>query len=115
MAGKAKEEQSKYGREGTYTLSIGLENGYPHWLKTDGSQAIWFNKVTSWVVYDKSRLGDDVGGIFGPHGKDSYPNEIKQEWRYYDGTNWQDAGSNDIIFKATGTSFKPLLYKINSL
>ena len=101
LAGKAKEEQSKYGREGTYILGDDLVNGYPHWMKTNGSQAIWFDKVCSvWLVGDKEDLGTNTGGILGPDGKDSYPNEIKQVWRYGDGTNWHDTGSNDVIFKS---------------
>ena len=99
MAGKAKEEQRK--SPGTYILSGGLVNGYPYWLKTDGSQAIWFDKVSSaWLVGDKEDLGKNNGEILGPFGKDSYPNEIKQGWRYGDGTNWHDTGSNDVIFKS---------------
>ena len=103
MAGKAKEVQSKYGREATYILSDSLVNGYPHWLKTDGSQAIWFSKVaSSWSVHKKENLGMDIGGIAGPAGKDSYPNEIKQGWKYWD-NSFQDACPNDVIFKAIGT------------
>ena len=118
MAGKAKEELSS--KAGTYILSDSLVNGYPHWLKTgDGSQAIWFNKVTSsWFVGPKKDLGTNTGGISGPNGKDSYPNEIKQGWRYGDlvqGTpTFLDLGPNDVIFKAIGTFFKPFLYNINS-
>ena len=100
MAGKAKAKQSE--REGTYFLSDGLENGYPHWLKLDESQAIWFNKETSsWLVGSKEDLGTDNGWILGPGGKDSYPNKIKQGWRY-SAPGWQDAGPNDVIFKAIG-------------
>ena len=101
MAGKAKEEQSS--REGFYILADGLVNDYPYWLKTgDGRQAIWFDKVASnWKVSDKKYLGSNIGAIAGPNGKDSYPNEIKQGWRFAPG--FQDAGPNDIIFKAIGT------------
>ena len=119
LSGKVKEEQSKYGREwwleGTYILADSLVNGYPHWLKTDGSQAIWFNKIGSaWLGHKKENLGTDIGGIAGPKGKDSYPNEIKQGLRYYGSGAWNEAVPNDIIFKAIGTFFKPSLHKINS-
>ena len=118
LAGKAKEEQSKYGREqweGTYILDDSLVNGYPYWLKTDGSQAIWLDKVSSsWAVGTKENLGTNTGGIAGSLGKDSYPNEIKQGWRYGDGTRFHEVPSSDVIFKAIGTVFKPLLYKTNS-
>jgi len=102
LAGKAKEVRSKYGREGTYILANGLVNGYPHWLKTsDGSQAIRFDKVgSSWLVGPKEKLGTKTGGIGGPNGKDSYPNEIKQGWRYAENGVSVDAGPNDVIFKA---------------
>ena len=101
LAGKPKEKQ--WTSPGTYILNYSLVNGYPHWLKSDGSDTIWFDKVYSvWLVGDKEDLGTNTGGILGPDGKDSYPNEIKQGWRYYDGTKWQDAGSNDVIFKAIG-------------
>ena len=115
LAGKAKEVNSKWV-EGTYILSVGLVNGYPHWLKTDGSQAIWFDKVaSSWLVSKKENLGTSTGGIDGPNGKDSYPNEIKQGWRYVitSGDPWADATLSEIVFKAIGTFFKPLLLKIN--
>ena len=113
LAGKAKEEQSS--KAGTYILSDGLVNGYPHWLKKgDGSQAIWFDKVISaWMVGDKKDLGISHGGIHGPYGKDSYPNEIKHGWRYWD-NGFQDAGPNDVMFKGIGKFFKLLLHKINS-
>ena len=114
LAGKAKEQQ--WEREGTYILVDSLVNGYPNWLKSDGSQAIWFNKVTSsWFVDYKEYLGSNTGGIGGPKGKESYPNEIKQGWEYANESSAsQDAGPNDVIFKSIGTFFKPLLYKINS-
>ena len=101
LAGKAKEEQSKHGRQGTYILGEGQVNGYPHWLKTDGSQAIWFDKISSlWIVGpDNTKRG---GGINGPCGKDSYPNEIKQGWRYAENGVFVDAGPHDVIFKAIG-------------
>ena len=102
LAGKAKEKQ--WTSPGTYILNDSLVNGYPHWLKTDGNRAIWFNKVTSsWLVGSKSNLGTKRGGISGPDGKDSYPNEIKQGWRYSD-NGFKDSGPNDVIF---GTFFKP--------
>ena len=101
LAGKAKEVKSRHGYEGIYKLSDALVNGYPHWLKIDGSQAIWFDKVNSnWKVYVKEYLGTNSGAIAGPAGKDAYPNEIKQGWRFAPG--WQDAGPNDVIFKAIG-------------
>ena len=101
LAGKAKEVTAKWV-EGTYILSDGLVNGYPHWLKTDGSQAIWFDKIgSSWLVGSKKNLGTKRGGIGGPQGKDSYPNEIKQGWRYAN-NGFQDSGPNDVIFKSIG-------------
>ena len=115
MAGKAKDKQSS--RAGTYILNEdGLVNGYPHWLLQtgDGSQAIWFDKVSSsWLVSTKNNLGTNTGAISGPDGKDSYPNKIKQGWRY-SAPGWQDAGPNDVIFRAIGTFLKPSLYNINS-
>ena len=106
LAGKTKEKHGKWV-EGTYILGDGLVNGYPHWLMTDGSQAIWFDKVVSnWKVGDKEDLGTKYGYIAGLKGKDSYPNEIKQGWIYYDNGAWHDAGPNDVIFKAIGTFFK---------
>jgi len=100
LAGKAKEKQGRWV-EGTYTLANGLVNGYPHWLKLDGSQAIWFDKNGSlWLVSTKEKLGTKTGAIFGPHGKDSYPNEIKQGWKYAENGVFVDAGPNDVIFKA---------------
>ena len=84
-------------------MSDGIVNGYPHWLKTDGSQAIWFDKdVSNWKVYGVSRLGDNFGGIAGPMGKDSYPNKIKQGWKYSD-NGFHDAGPFGVIFKVIGT------------
>ena len=99
LAGKAKEKQ--WTSPGTYILSDGFVNGYPYWLKSNGSQAIWFDKVVSnWKVFDKEYLGDNHGGISGHGGKDSYPNEIKQGWRYGHNAAFHDAGPNDVIFKA---------------
>ena len=102
MAGKAKEKQ--WTSPGTYILNDSLVNGYPHWLKTDGSQAaIWFDKVSSsWLVGSKNDLGTKYGGISGPDGNDSYPDEIKQGWRYAENDAWHNAGPNDVIFKSIG-------------
>ena len=99
MAGKVKEKQLR--RPGTYILGDGLVNGYPHWQKIDGSQAIWFDKMNSnWKVGPNDNLGTNTGGIAGPKGKDSYPNEIKQGWQFAPG--FQDAGQNDVIFRVIG-------------
>ena len=92
-------------RAGIYILNDGLVNGYPHWFEKVGS---------SWVVYDKLRLGDNIGGIAGPQGKDSNPNEIKEGWKYYN-NGWHDAGPNDVIFKAICTGSKLSFHKINSV
>ena len=86
-------------------MANGLVNGYPHWLKLDGSQAIWFDKVgSSWLVSTKDNLGTNTGGITGPDGKDSYPNEIKQGWRFTIAVEepWADATPSEIIYKAIG-------------
>ena len=103
LAGKAKEKQ--WTSSGTYILNDSLVNGYPHWLQTDGSQtAIWFDKASSsWLVGFENNLGTKSGGISGPDGNDSYPNEIKQRWRYVENGVFVDAGPNDVIFKAIGT------------
>ena len=102
MAGKAKEDQS--WRAGSYVLANGLVNGYPHWLKLDESQAIWFNKVSSsWAVAPKSLLGKNNAGIKGPNGKDDYLQEIESGWQYGKDDTHLDAGPNDVIFKAIGT------------
>ena len=85
----------------------GLVNGYPHWISTDGSHAIWFGTVGSaWLVGLKESLGTSTGGISGPAGKDSYPNEIKQGWMYWNNGTWHNASLNDVIFKAIGTFSK---------
>ena len=114
LAVKAKEKHPS--KAGSYILANGLVNGYPHWLKNDRSQAIWFNKVGSdWLVGPKEKLGTKYGGISGPYGKDSYPNEIKHGWRYsVPNDAWNDASPNDVIFKALGTFFNTSLFKINS-
>ena len=56
---------------------------------------------TNWKVGYKENLGTNCGGISGPAGKDSYPNEIKQGWQYWN-NGFQVAGPNDVIFKAIG-------------
>ena len=113
MAGYAKEATSEF--EGTYILNDNLINGNPHWMKTDGSQAIWFSKkYSTWSVGLKSYLGEDDGWIFGPEdgqGKDSYPNEIKQGWQYWYDDDWYNAGSNDVVFKAIFNDTDDVLVK----
>ena len=86
----------------------GLINGYPNWLKTDRSKAFWFDKASSaWLVGKNEDLGSNTGYISGPSGKDSYPNEIKQGWKYVTDPDdpWADANPSEIIFKAIGRSF----------
>ena len=70
---------------------------------------------SSWFVGDKADLGENLGGIAGPQGKDSYPNEIKQGWQFDDNGAWKDASfPNDVIFKVIGTFIKLSLYEIYS-
>ena len=98
MAGEAKEEQSP--NAGNYSLGSGLINQYPHWLKTDGSRAIWLNKVSnSWFVGLKANLGKNHGGIAGPPGTDSFPNEIEQGWRFWQNGGFKVAYRSFVIFK----------------
>ena len=99
LSGKAKEHQGKY--YGTYDLGKGQVNGYPYWLSTDESKAIYV-LGTSWLVSEKEYLGKDRAYIKGLIGEDAYPNDIKKGWKYWNGKVHQNASESDIIFNALG-------------
>ena len=73
-------------------------NGYPYWLHENQRHSLWFNKIaTNWTIGSKDNLGIAKVGIAGPKGKDSYPQELTQGWRYSN-NGLADAGPNNVNF-----------------
>ena len=90
-----------------YFLENELVNQYPYWTNSANGQAIWFDgNGSTWLVGVTKNVGTNIGGILGPSGKDDWPHEIRDGWRYVrtsygtSETIWTIAESFKINFKA---------------
>ena len=93
LAGQAKTLEP-LNLQGIYHLQKELINSYPFWNQLNGSNSIWFGKVTvqKWWkernnyryrhIGQKKNLGGDIGEILGPVGIDISPSRITSGWRY---------------------------------
>ena len=53
----------------------------------------------NWKVGDDKDIGTGIAGIYGPHGFEEWPNNILSKWQFYDGDEWQEAKSSEIVFE----------------
>ena len=100
MANEALVHQSD--RQGIYQLSQEI-NGKPSWKS--GTQAIWYYpEYKDWAIGSLSDIGTSIRGITSiGDGEYDCPQQVpKDKWKYYEGSDWQKAGSNDISFQCTG-------------
>ena len=99
MRVKLQEEAKKHQGDsiGVYTLQPELVNGYPTWKQLSLRNSIWIDTSNGkWSIGFTSNLGSNTGGIAGPDIEDDWPQNLSG-WKYADGTNWIDAGSNVVI------------------
>ena len=99
MANEALAEQSS--KQGTYQLSEEI-NGKPSWKSS--TQAIWYYpEYKDWMIGPLSSIGTSLRGITSTgDGEYDCPLQVpKDKWKYWDGSEWQEAGSNDVNFQCT--------------
>ena len=91
----------QFNRQGTYQLSEEI-NGKPSWKS--GTEAIWYYPdFKEWAIGPLSDIGTSNRGISSKYdGEYDCPQQVP-EWSYWDGTEWQNAGSNDVSLQCTGT------------
>ena len=85
--------------EGFYHLEKDNFDGFPYWKQENGDNAIWFQKSgrRAWTIGHEDYLGQDYDGIIiGPNDITTWPTQISEGFKYWDGSNWQ---SNDILFE----------------
>ena len=100
LANDALAEQSD--RRGTYQLSENI-NGKPSWKS--GTQAIWYySQQKYWMIGPVSEIGTNTGWIYSATDTEyDCPQQVpKDKWKYWDGSKWQKAGSNDVSFQCIG-------------
>ena len=102
MANEAKAKQRD--KQGTYELSEAI-NGKSSWKSA--TQAIWYYpEYKDWGIGALSDIGTHDRGITSiGDGKYDCPQQVpKDHWKYFDGSEWQQARSYDASFQCTGTS-----------
>ena len=105
-------------KHGTYEVSV-IINGKSSWKS--GTSAIWYYQGSiyytvysiyflgyypshnNWYVGKISNIGTNTGGIHAAaYTEYDCPKQVpKEKWKYYDGSHWQEASSNDISFHCT--------------
>ena len=88
---------------GVYILAPDKVNRHRYWYSKSGYYAIWWSNEGSWLVGLYSNLGTSNGGIQGPNGRDSWPNQLSANWRNFD-LYFQTANQGDIKFINAGRS-----------
>ena len=95
-------------RAGIYSYK-GDINGRKYWLKSDGTQAIWYvPEFKDWVIGGNTTIGTRVRGITSH--SSTCPHDTQNIWKYYDqnydGGKW--ISSNDIKLNCNaGNHFWP--------
>ena len=95
---------SKPSTNGTYELSE-IINGKPSWKSA--TRAIWYysgKEAKFWMIGLISNMGTKSGGIYAADPTESkYPQEVPNDkWKYHDGSNWQQASSDEITIQCAG-------------
>ena len=86
-----------------YILAPDKVNRNRYWYSKSGYYAIWWSNEGHWMVGLYSTLGTSNGGIQGPTGRESWPNQIPTNWKYLD-FYFQTANQGDIKFINAGRS-----------
>ena len=96
---------SHYGNwvPGTYQLS-GNINGKSSWNLGTQPQAIWYSPNKYWIFGPISEIGTSSGWIYSATDIEyDCPQQVpKNKGKYYDGSEWQDASSNDVSIQCPG-------------
>ena len=90
LTGGAKDAHSS--KAGYYILGPDIVNGKPHWLQDPGTNAIWYDGKSHWIIALHWNLGTDKAWIVSPDNV-AGPQEATK-WQYYN-DKW--IKSNDII------------------
>ena len=102
LYGNAKAQQTS--REGIYVLSNETFNDHPVWVSQTENRSIRFEKEwgNCWHVGKKENHGTRYGGLIGPRNNDLFPQEIKNGWRYQDGSGLSYTNPGDVVFNVIG-------------
>ena len=101
ISGDVRKNQAILG--GIYILASDKVNRHRYWYSKSGYYAIWWSNEGYWLVGFYSNLGTSNGGIQGPTGRDSWPNQIPANWRNFD-LYFKTANQGDIKFINAGRS-----------
>ena len=84
---------------GEYHLGQGLTNEKNFWVHRCGHSAIWWNdQGWFWCIGVHEKLGGNLAGIVGPCDNINWPISITKGWRYFNGTTWASAKTEDVRF-----------------
>ena len=87
-------------------MANGFSSGMPYWVKSDGTNALWFLNVKGyWMIGPKSKLGENEGYL---HSTNSplCPESVGSHWKYRDNGEWLDAQGNAKMFKYEGMTYQ---------
>ena len=101
ISGDVRKNQAIFG--GLYILAPDKVNRQRYWYNKSGYYAIWWSNEGYWLVGLYSSLGTSNGGIQGPTGKDSWPNQLAANWKNFD-LYFRTATQGDIRFISAGNS-----------
>ena len=103
ISGEAHNHHGSKG--GTYFLQEDMINDKPYWVHQSGGKAIWWNiKYDMWMIGNFEDLNKNLGSIKSPPNNARPPNQITNDWRYWNGTNWLNI-TNGVNFE--DWTFKP--------
>ena len=87
--------------QGIYLLVQDFINGRYFWNQVGGTNAIWFQRswYTSWMIGPEAYLGQNYTGITLPNALYSWPTQILDGYKFWDGANWQSSDSTKITIK----------------
>ena len=92
----------QYKSQDTYELSETI-NGKPRWESV--TKSIWYYPPWQyWIIGSISDIGTTTGAIHSLEDTEYHcPQQVpRDKWNYWDGSNWQEARSNDIIIQCVG-------------
>ena len=88
---------SQGSRQGMYQISDPI-NGKPSW--TSNSRAIWYLFNGYWFIGDLENIGENYASIY-TNDNDGGLDDTNNQWKYWDGSNWIPASTNDIFINCT--------------
>ena len=86
--------------QGIYFMSDDV-NGKPSWIKGT-SYAIWYNTdINFWLIAPLIYIGSSFASIAAKNEFEGLTDK-RNDWRYWNGSSWINANSNDIDIQCKG-------------